>query len=64
MLTIPDVCARLRVSRSTVLRKLHTGQLAGEKRHACGSLCSAPKSCKQGEWRISEASVKASEGAR
>ncbi|MFB4276081.1 helix-turn-helix domain-containing protein [Nonomuraea sp. MTCD27] len=60
MLTISDVCDRLHLSRSTVLRKLHAGDLAGaEKRHDCGALCSAPNTCKHGTWQIPETAVSA-----
>ncbi|TYB50270.1 helix-turn-helix domain-containing protein [Nonomuraea sp. PA05] len=58
MLTIPEVCKRLRLSRSTVLRKLHAGELAGaEKRHDCGALCQEPNTCKHGTWRIPETAI-------
>ncbi|MGW6498582.1 helix-turn-helix domain-containing protein [Nonomuraea angiospora] len=64
MLTISDVCGRLQLSRSTVLRMLQAGDLAGEKRHACGALCADPTSCRHGTWQVSEASVKAFEEGR
>ena len=56
-LTIPQVCERLHISRSTVLRALHDGALKGAKKHGCGGDCTAPDTCKQGHWEISESSV-------
>lgn len=58
-LTIPDVCTRLNISRSTCQRWLHSGQLPGIKKHACGTICSSPNTCQQGSWEIPEAAVKA-----
>lgn len=58
-LTILDVCARLNISRSTVQRWLHSGQLPGVKRHACGVVCSSPNTCQQGSWEIADRDVRA-----
>lgn len=58
-LTIPDVCERLDISRSTVTRWLKTGRLAGVKRHRCGVVCTEPSICKQtGAWEFTEAAVR------
>ncbi|MFJ2029464.1 helix-turn-helix domain-containing protein [Streptosporangium sp. NPDC087985] len=58
-LTVAQVVERLRVSRSTVIRALHSGALAGDKFHSCGSKCSEPATCQQGRWEISEQAVEA-----
>lgn len=65
MLTISDVCDRLHLSRSTVLRKLAAGEFVGaEKRHACGALCAEPAACKHGTWQIPESAFAPSETGR
>lgn len=57
-LTITDVCERLGIGRSTAKRWLATGRLEGEKRHACGVVCSEPATCQHGTWHIPEKSLK------
>lgn len=56
-LSIPEVCTRLNISRSTAKRWLQAGKLAGTKRHPCGAQCTAPATCQQGTWEIDPAAL-------
>lgn len=58
-MTVNDVSIMLRMGRSTVLKLLHTGTLTGVKHHACGSVCDAPTTCRQGTWDITEDALQA-----
>jgi len=59
-LTITQTCRRLNLSRSTVIRALRDGTLAGRKVHSCGSPCAEPSTCQQGcRWEIDEQAVAA-----
>ncbi|MGW4469704.1 helix-turn-helix domain-containing protein [Nonomuraea sp. NPDC004354] len=56
-LTVEEVQERLGIGRSTVLRMLNSGTLTGTKKHACGTPCGSPETCKQGTWALDEEPV-------